>query len=280
MLVKRPEGVLIGLLILYWSSCAIASEEVDRPYREHVEAGRQLLSYSGVDSHLQSVHATVLSEAQDNRITCQGESPNSSDIQSLLDEFHNPSILVDAAAQQLTQLLNAQDKTELKKWFFSSAALKMMAVEKRFAEATEEEYVQALEHYETSQAITEERHKKIVLLNQLTGASRFVTLLNSEITVAVALLSGCKTDGKSQQVTNELVDAARADKSLVSFFLQVGMNADLAFIYSPLSDSELNEVLEFAQSDLGQRYHRALLSVTDQVLQRQNASLSQRRFGL
>lgn len=271
MLLDITRGVALLCLGL---SCFQADRDIAAAthYEQH------LLEKSGVSSHLHSVQSTIIDESSDARKSCLDTTETMRTNAELLQDTYNPTVLVQETAHQLSLLLLPAKQTLLAEWYQSELAKKVVQAESRYTGLSASEYESLHKGYFESGVLTRERFSVIRALSSAMRVADFVTVVNTEITNAVALMSECELGEGGRSAATSRMQAERADRSFVSSFLTIGLDRDLAFIYSTLSDQDLIALLEFAQSKAGERFHAALITATDRALRGQNERLMQSLF--
>jgi hypothetical protein len=110
------------------------------------------------------------------------------------------------------------------------------------------------------------RHDRIERLLRATFSAEAAATLVIDTTAGIAQGLAIAKDGAGgnvmARVKSEL--GARRDEMVKS--LQQQITADAAAIYAPLSDSDLDRYIAFAESDVGRRYSAASLTALDQAL--------------
>lgn len=238
---------------------------------------QQLFEFSGVAAHLDNVNTNVRLETEPLLMQC-APSKNKIDVFAVLDSELSKEELHGRYVQELSERLSVDELDQIKHWIASPAAMRIAEVDRLSGELTEEQFNVLKLQFESSPGNSTQRIELIREVIKQTGAVYFLSAINTEISALVETAAMCSTDEKAVQELEARLAKIRIDEGFYRAMMRSDVVRTSAVIYQEVSDEDLQALINFAKSDAGNSYHRALIQGMRYLLQQRNIHIQQLLF--
>jgi len=251
-----------AFLLLLHSASALSKEN-------SVETiATELLTDTGVFAHLAAATNAIVAEANKNFLLCEFSDNQFPEVAkrnayaAMLQRHIGPSVNQDRAVAALVTQLPEEVFTAAREWYGTDSGRRIVAADAESKAFTEEKFESVAAQYIESDAYTEERQGLISQVTDAMRATRFVSLVNGEITVAIKVSSHCDNTIEGFKALSRELKTVRTDVRWFENVLREDLIQVNAVVYRDLSDTDLQNFLEFLQSDHGTAFTSGLLEAT------------------
>lgn len=233
------------------------------------EIATALIELSGVGPHLADVGSIVFEEALPSYRECFSEaggvmSPEDEQkLKSALEQNLGSTVTVQRAITELAQAMELSDLEAVQDFFNTPSGVRIVEAETASKEFDEVTFFNMQKAYFASSVWTEERTATMSDVHDSTRAVRFVSTLNGEISVAITLSGHCDATKAEFEKLQPQLDSLRSESQFVEPIMRGDMILVIAVIFKDITNDDLNNYIEFSQSDVGVRFFNALLASTE-----------------
>jgi len=260
-MLARALLLIAGLIALWLNQLAPA-------YGEENDLAEQLMLESGMVSQLNVLNDSLSAQfhytmQQDKNLRQLSEAKKQY-ILSWLRSSYAPEKLIKSIHDYYYDTLSDQDMRQILRWIRSSTGHRFTEMEKMASGANAEQAMSTFKVSHPLQQIPEYRRKLIKRLNKVTRVSESALVFRLTERLATALI---KQQGraKKQSVEHLMKDIAKHRDELLEQIMPA-LIPDMHFMYRDASDLELQSYISFAESNIGVRYHTAMLSAFNNAL--------------
>ena len=232
----------------------------------------ELIERSGIGEHLALVPDSIVHEAWPKHQSCYSGadsalfSMDEAAFNELITMYFGVEQSTARAVQAMSDFMNVKQLYGTKKFFDSDLGQRIVAAEKASKEIEEDEFVVIAEEYFDSEQWTEERELLIRVVYEATRAARFVSILNGELSVAVAVTGHCEPSLDSYKELSNSLKTTRTDARMIEPIMANDLVLIIATIFRDFSDKDMIEYAEFARSAEGKSFFNALLESTRKAI--------------
>jgi len=258
----QPLAVCLAL-----SFTAFAASADEAASSSEIKAAK-ILEMAGIPDHLAVVTTSIVNEGTPKFILCgttDETKPGADEInefEDLIGRHFGASVNRDRAIEKMVNDLSDEQMSEIQAWFAKPLGQKIVEAERSSKHLSVEEFEAIANEYYDSERWSAMRKRLVGTVYKATRAARFVSILNGEITIAVAVSTHCSANAEGYERLNVKLKSARSDARFAERFMSDDINSVIATVFRDLTDAELMEYVDFARTDVGQAYFNALLEAT------------------
>lgn len=178
-------------------------------------------------------------------------------IQEKMARAYNMDKFNAALRKSMGENLNDADITEVLKWLNSPLGQKITQIEEKSSTVEAEQAKQAFMMSFDPQSVPQERLTTIANLESAINATELLLtiILNSQKAIMMAVMPYIPVE---QRITAKEIDMqVEMNRPILQSQYEEYITGSMFFIYQELSDEELKNYAEFAQTPAGLKYHKA-----------------------
>ena len=212
----------------------------------------ELMERSGLNAQIVDLPANVLTSAEDQ---LRRGATDVDDIRAILRREFNPGALRTQVRVSLSENLNKADIEHTLAWLSSDLGTKITALE--IAGAADGTHADIMGQYNRLKE-NNARLAKIQQLQSATNATQYSVDLVIEVQRVLIDTLSPNMPESAQISAEDFAEKEAQARPRLQQRLGAMVEASYLYNYQSLTDEELQRYIDFASSDLGQRYHRAL----------------------
>ena len=244
----------------------------------------ELMRKSGLHDHMAQVLAHTRAGAEQARAEAKarGNKGDLTDAQYArlilgMNVAFAPEKLRTVVRAEMLRDLSAADEEEVLRWLSSELGVRITRLEEERDDAERYQKMEAAIP-EFMKTVPRERLALCERLAESIGSGESSARLMINITVAIAYGIALSVPGGDVEAIKEIRAKLESQRPQMEAAMQQHAIGIFAYTYQPLSDAELGSYVDFAESPVGRRYHRATIKAVDKAMLQGSIELG-RQFG-
>jgi hypothetical protein len=244
----------------------------------------ELMRKSGLDDHMAQVLAHTRAGAEQARAEAKarGNKGDLTDAQYArlllgMNVAFAPEKLRTVVRAEMLKEVSAADEEEVLRWLSSDLGVRITKLEEERDQAERYQKMEA-EMPEFMKTVPKARLALCERLAESIGSGESSARLMINITVAIAYGIALSMPGGDVEAIKEIRAKLESQRPQMEAAMQQHAIGIFAYTYQPLGDAELGRYVDFAESPVGRRYHRATIKAVDRAMLQGSIELG-RQFG-